>query len=250
MGFCWGDMEKTIKKSSFKETVTITTINLEDVGLNFNARRVGPKNFVDLRNANYGEGFRMPTIPEVVPLIYASLENQNYTTAQNVVRTLKDHRISGNTGILYTEKGMYAQDNPNLRNSIVSMNERILKSKLGPTEEAGVVFSDDKSVRFTPYGFKIERLGKDLGKNKGIIAIVGGQENAEKLVRVSEHDRFGLYFRASDYHNFLVHMGYSTTRIVILDSNPLSNMLDVNTKDCANGVNCPKNLYSFGVKKI
>ncbi|MEK6897710.1 MAG: hypothetical protein AABW93_04250, partial [Nanoarchaeota archaeon] len=102
-------MEKTMAKPTFKEIVAVTTIELDD-GLVFNAQRVGPMNFLGLRQADYGQGFRMLTMPELVHLVHASLENKGYETAKNVIKTLKDYWLTGNTGILYVPKGMFVQD--------------------------------------------------------------------------------------------------------------------------------------------
>ncbi len=138
----------------------------------------------------------MPTMPELVPLVYASLENKNYDTAKNVVKTLKNHWIAGNTGILYVSEGIFVQDNPELEDGIISMNQKTLQSKLGSHEERGVVFNDDKSIRFTPYNFKIKsQTPLDLSRNTGIIALVGGEENTEKLAKASEHYRAKPYFQ-------------------------------------------------------
>ena len=188
-------MENAIQKPSFREVVRVTTINLDDVGLVFNTQRVGPMTFNGLRNANYGPRFRMPTMPELVPLVYASLENKNYDTAKNVIKTLRDSWITGNTGILYVQDGMYVQDNPNMENGRISMSQKTLERKLEKHEEKGVVFSEDKTIRFVPYGFKRKSQGAlELSKNTGVIALVGSEENAERIAKASEHYKIGPYF--------------------------------------------------------
>ena len=117
------------EKSKFEE---LSTITLPDAGLRFNAQRVGPMDFNELRKeADYGEGFWMPTMPELVPLTHASLENKNrYDTAKEVVKTQENHSITGNTGILYVPKGMFVEDNPNLKNGKISMNGKHFKTNL------------------------------------------------------------------------------------------------------------------------
>jgi len=52
-------MEKTIKKPTFKEVVAVTTIELPDSNMIFNSQRVGHMDFNGLRNADYGQGFRV-----------------------------------------------------------------------------------------------------------------------------------------------------------------------------------------------
>ncbi len=190
-------MEKTIKKPIFKETVAVTTMELDD-GLVFNAQEVGPMNFASLRNADYGKDFRMPTMPEIVPLVYASLENKNYyDTAKNVIKTLRNNLITCNTGILYVPNGMYVQDKPERKDGRIFMDQKVLEKKLGSREENGVVFSDDGSVRLVSYDFKRgSQSALDLARNLGIIALTGSEENAEKLAKASEHYKLKPYFWA------------------------------------------------------
>src|SRR3972149_4544133 len=116
-------MIETIQKPTFKEVIAFTTMQL-DRGLVFNAKSVSGMGFNGLRNADYGIGFRMSTMPELVQLLYASLENRNYETAKRVINISEDLRLIGNTGILYTKKGMYVQDNPYLKKETISMNQK------------------------------------------------------------------------------------------------------------------------------
>ncbi|MFH1503740.1 MAG: hypothetical protein ABIE36_03725 [Candidatus Diapherotrites archaeon] len=191
-------MKNTIKKPTFKEIVAVTAMGIPDVGLTFNAQKVGPMKFNGLINADYGKGFRMPTMPELVPLVYTSLENQEYETAKNVIKTLKNHWLIGNTAIHYFPEGMFVQDNPEMKNEkIIIPDYKTLENKLGKYEEKGVVFSDDKSIRFTPYNFKGESQSSfELSKNTGIIALVSGEENSEKLAMASGHYKINPYFGA------------------------------------------------------
>lgn len=186
-------MEKATTKPNFREVGGI--INLADVGLTFNAQGVGPMNFPRLRKADYGPGFRMPTMSELVSLVHASLENPEYESARNVVRTLRNHWLTGNTGILYTKKGMFVQDNPKIKYRSISMDKKTLDKILGSHEGKRVVFSDNRKVRFVPYGFKTgEQTPSELSRNLGVIALVDGEENAEKTAKASEHYRLNPYF--------------------------------------------------------
>ena len=234
-------MTKAIVKPSFREVVAVTTMNLDDLNLQFNAQRVGPMNFAGLRSADYGSGFKMPTMPQLVPLVYASLENQNYGTAQNVVQTIKSNWLTGNTGILYTQKGMFAQDNPQIENGLIVMDEKTLEAKLGKTENKGVIFSDDRNVRFTPYGFKREsQSASELAKNPGVIAFSGSVENAEMLALSSEHYKPSPYFWA------LTNVSGSQIRVAFLVSYNFDAGLDVCAVDSEHyEVRC-----SFGVSPV
>ena len=65
---------------------------------------------------------------------------------------------------------------------VAGATRKDIENKLGKTQEKGVVYSDDRSIRFTPLGFQLEsQSALDLSKNSGIIALVNGEENAERL---------------------------------------------------------------------
>jgi hypothetical protein len=231
-------MKNTLAKPTFKEVVAVTTMELDN-GLVFNSQKVGPMNFTGLRNADYGQGFRMPTMPNLVPLVYASLENQDYKTAKEVISILKNHWLTGNTVAHYFPKGMFAEDNPEMKDGrIVRPDFKTLENKLGKHEEKGVVFSNDKKIRFTPYNYKGEsQSALELASNSGVIALVGGEENAEKIAKSSEHYRIKPYFWA------LSNVDSPQTRVAVLNSYGLVDRLYVDAYGSVdNGYRC-----SFGV---
>lgn len=206
--------EQKIVKPSFREEKVLTPtgiVTLEDFGLEFNTNAVGPMNsFYDLRNADYGKGFLMSTMPELVYLVYASLENQNYASAENVIKALRKE-LTGNTGVLSVRaEEIYVQDNPNIRNGRVSMTQKTLQNKLGSYEERGVIFSDDRNLRFTPYNFKVgEQSSSELAINTGLIALVGGEENAERFAKASR------YWKAMSH--FWVHSDVAQIQTTVAD---------------------------------
>jgi|APSaa5957512622_1039677.scaffolds.fasta_scaffold08017_5 hypothetical protein len=228
-------MKNKIIKPSFEEVGNI--INLKDVGLSFNAKIVGPDKFSALREEySYEKGFKMATIPELTNLVYASLENPNYKTAQEVIKRIKhSFGISGNTSVLYApDQGIYVQDNPIIENGKIFMCEDNLEKQLGSIEENGVVFSDDRTIRFTPNGSKFGYQGSDdLAKNSGIIALVNGQENAEKLAKSTDYFKF---------HNFLGSLqSLNMRRVRAVGFNQFGhNLYSRSSAD----------RHSFGVKKI
>lgn len=231
-----------IQKPIFNERVgTPTIIALPEFNLQFNDQRVGPTDFAGLRQADYGQNFRMPTMPELVRLIYASLENRrDYSSARNVVQKLREYWLTGNTGILFTQKGMYVKDNPEMKEGRIVMNEKKLEGKLGKTEVKGVTFSNDLSVRFTPYGFKREsQTASKLAKNSGVIAIAGGEEEAEIIAKSSEHYETNPYFRAFNEDS-------PQTKVAVLSSFIFADRLDVYAADEElDGGGC-----SFGVREL
>jgi len=207
-------MTNAIQKPRFEEVVEVTTINLPDFSLKFNAQRVGPTNFNGLRTANYGPYFRMPTMPELVPLVYASLENQDKETAKNVIKTLKSNWLTGNTAIHYFPGGMFVEDNPEMKNKrIVTPTQKALEERLDSHEEMGVVFSRDKSIRFVPYVFKTKlQTALELARNPGIIALTGSEENAEMLAKAF----LELYNKSKTWFSALSEVDWPQTRVASL----------------------------------
>ncbi len=123
------------------------------------------------------------------------------------------------------------------------MDQEVLESKLGSHEERGVVFSDDKSVRFTPYNFKRDtQTPLELSTNTGIIALVSGEENAEKLAKASECYRNKPNFWISE------NVDSPVTKVANLSSDFfVGRWFTVNANYNSEG---PGNGYSFGVQKI
>lgn len=188
-----------IQKPTFKETIGITTIDLPEFNLQFNARRVGLMTYAGLRQADYGQDFQMPTMSQLIPLVYASSANRNKETAKNVVQTLRPSWLTGNTVVHYLPEGMFVEDNPKMKKGrIVIPSKKALESRLGKNQEGDVTFSDDGSLRFTPYSFKRDsQTASALAKNSGVIAFAGSLEGAEMLAKSSKyHYNQNLYFWA------------------------------------------------------
>lgn len=227
------------QKPSFREEGKL--IVLDDSKLIFNAQKVGPTNFNGLRKADYREEFRMPTMPELVELVHASLENQNHNTAKEVISTLKRYLlVGGNTAVHYFSKGMFVEDNPEMKERrIVRPNFKILENKLGKHEENGVIFSDDKRIRFTPYNYKKKSQNAlDLSQNTGVIAFLGGKKKAEKIARASGHYKEDPCFWT------LFNVDSPQTKVAGFGANRFDGGLDVDAT-----VHERYNIYSFGVKE-
>ena len=213
-------------------------MNLDDVGSIVNSQRVGPMNFICLRDIDYGNGLRMPTMSELLRLVHASFENEECETAKHVIETLKNYCLMGNTGVLYTRDGMYVQDNPDAQGKIF-MEQKTLIGKLGSHVEKGVVFSDNGLVRFTPCEFKVRILNhSELAKNSGVIALTGSLENAEKLAQISAH-----HYKSNPFFWALGKVDPPKIRIAGLDSREFGRRLCV----VANYFEDPRRRYSFRV---
>lgn len=162
----------------------------------YNPRRIGPTTLAKLRSSNYGDGLGMGTLPELTPFVHSAVmnrENEDYQTLQNIVETLKDYWITGDTRPLWTPKGLWVIDH-----FTDEETETELEKLLGTKEEHGVIFSPDRKIRFAPsiYEAPVEYLKshKVLATHPGVIAIFGGEENAELIAEISAKHKSDPYF--------------------------------------------------------
>ena len=127
-----------------------------------------------------------PTMSQTASLIYDAYKNPNNDPIyKEIKQIIKDNYFYAFNGLLYAPSGVYVQDNPEFaENASTSddliMNEQDLQSRLS---------SNDPSVRFVPYGFKVEeQTYQELEKNPFIIALAG-QEGAEKLAYIASQNK-------------------------------------------------------------
>ncbi|MDO8508153.1 MAG: hypothetical protein Q7S27_00545 [Nanoarchaeota archaeon] len=210
-----------------KETVTV------DGNLEF---RLFPLkgHFLDLREADYGLGFEMPVMSQLISLYHSAFMNLENKYAKEVMKCINGESIAANTGVLNYHGGMFIQDKPPIKSRFFGdtgngkgwrslteeearnlnkidhytekssdfcagncMEERDLfldesilgdKIKNNSSKVVEAIFSEDKTVRFVPFEsyYKINvSYPEDFKKDSKVIALVGGLENAEKLVETS-----------------------------------------------------------------
>lgn len=145
----------------------------------------GPDDYFSVQRGIEKAGLRVPTMAETISLAYSAWQNPNEKYSKEIIQLLKNGWFWGFTGNLYVpNKGVYIQDNPEVKSGIVIMNEQDLVKKL----ESG-----DDSVRFVPFGFQNGEISlRELEKNPYVQALVG-EEGAEKLGEVTDKYRKKLY---------------------------------------------------------
>ena len=138
-------------------------------------------------------GLQRPTMAQTASLVHDAYSNPNEDPIHNEIKKImkKDYFYAFN-GLLYTPEGVYVQDNPEFSKEAKSaddlvMNEQNLQSRLS---------SNDPSIRFVPYGFKIEeQTYQELEKNPLVIALAG-KEGAEKLAYIASQHKSKPYLFA------------------------------------------------------
>ena len=129
------------------------------------------------------EGLKRPISSETSSLIYDALQNPKGEYESQILDILKDNWFWEFTGNLYLPRsneevsnGVIIEDNPKIVNGRLNMDKKTLIKRLQ---------ADDKSVRFVPFGYKIEaQTLEELGKNPYIVARYG-EEGAEKIAKIA-----------------------------------------------------------------
>jgi len=195
------------------------------------SRILGPTTFSALRQANDAFGLRMLSMSELIPVIYSSSRNPGGLISKEVIHRLNYSWLTGDTAILPGSKGIFFQDKSKTEDGRVVMNEKKLENKLGSYQERGAVFSDDRSIRFAPYGFETELLrSKEIPKNSGVIAWGGSVENAEMLAELSRSYKEPPYFWVKSNVALPEYFGPKSNVI-----NPRIRIADINGNGDSNG---------------
>jgi len=130
--------------------------------------------FINVRNALENQNLSMPTASQITSLVYSAFQEDN-KCSKEIIKLMKSNWLWGNSGILWTPKGVYIQDEPSIVNERVKMSEGELKNNI-----------EKKIVRFVPYGFKIGKQSTlELSKNGFIRALVG-EQGAYKLAEIAD----------------------------------------------------------------
>ena len=129
------------------------------------------------------EGLQRPTSPETASLVYDAFQNPKGEYESEIVNILRNNWFWEFTGNLYLPK---SDDEVN-NGVIIEQNPQIVKGKLSMDKQSLVkrLQDGDQSVKFVPFGFKIDEQSVFyLMKNPYIIAKYG-EEGAEKIAEVA-----------------------------------------------------------------
>lgn len=164
----------------------------------------GPNTFANVKSEIEKSDLRYPTMAETVSLVYAAFQDKDNKYSEEIIDLLRKSWLWANNRILYVpNEGAYIQDNPIIENGRFLMNKSDLVKKLE---------SKDESVRFVPFGYKInEQSSRDLSKNKFVIGLAG-DEGADKSAEVSE------YYKLEPYLFSFNNVDYLTSRVAGLGS--------------------------------
>src|SRR3989338_10437682 len=168
---------KTLRIKEGRAELTVDHLGRD---LTFIHPHFGPDTYANVGSQIEQAGLIRPTISEITSLAHTSY-NSDDNYSKKIQKLMKDYWLRGFTGSLYVpNKGAFIQDDPQIRNGMPFMDESELVRKLE---------ANDPSVRFVPFGFKVEEMTPThLAENKYVQALVG-EEGAEKLAEIADKHR-------------------------------------------------------------
>ena len=158
---------------------TLIEVPHKDSILTFVYEKYGLDTYANVAESIDKEGLARPTMAETASLVHPAFTSEKEEPEfKDIKQTMKSNWLWAFTGNLYIpNKGVYIQDNPEIRNKMPYMEESELVRKLE---------SKDESVRFVPFGYQTESMyPRELAKNEYIKALAG-EEEAEKLAEVAD----------------------------------------------------------------
>lgn len=159
--------------------------------------------YENVANAIDKDNLRRPNSSETASLVYDAWKNPKEKYSAEIISILKDNWLWEYTGNLYLPKakgdfqnGVLIQDNPLIVDGKLVMDKNDLIKKLEDAEEFRIgnhpiFISKDRSVRFTPFGYKIDKMKfRELAENPYIVAQrLGRKENetehSEALAKIA-----------------------------------------------------------------
>jgi len=153
-----------------------TLLKPRGTNLTFAHPGYGPNTYANVKEAIEQAGLKPATMAETASLVHAAFNSDNEYSKEisGIVRS--EWPLWAFTGILYTPRLGYVQDNPGTRDGMPYMDESDLIKKLK---------ANDPSVRTFNYGYKTGEMSpKKLAENEFVQALAG-EEGAEKLAKVA-----------------------------------------------------------------
>ena len=175
-------MAQTTQNKTLRIKEGRTELTADHLGrdLTFIHPHFGPDTYANVGSQIEQADLIRPTMSQITSLAHTSF-NSDDKYSKEIVQLMKNAYLRGFTGSHYVpRKGAYIQDDPQIRNGMPFMDESELVRKLE---------ANDPSVRFVPFGFKVEEMTPThLAENKYVQALVG-EEGAEKLAEMASKRR-------------------------------------------------------------
>jgi hypothetical protein len=201
----------TNKQLTIKEGRTELTVDPEGKDLTFMHPSYGPDTYFNVRDEIQNVGLGLPTMADKASLVHAAYNSEDKYSKEIQV-LMKKNWLWAFDKNLYVPKGVYIYP------EAVSSGRDLEESEL-----VNMLESNDKDIRFVPFGFKTGSMTPiELSKNNYIRALAG-EEGAEKLAKVADK------FKDKPYLFALTEADKPVTRVSALNSDwYFEHRLDVN----------------------
>src|SRR3989344_1701 len=165
-------------------------VNHQGKTLTFLIPAFGPAFLQEIKETLDEEKLSKPTTAETLSLMNAIINTPNegkrgYRDEQVLMN--EDEKIWTFTGVLYTPKGVYIKDNPDLE--FYRWGESDVESFRPIMEESELVnrLKGDNPVRFVPIGYKTGRITpRELREHPYVTALIG-KEKATRLAELADN---------------------------------------------------------------
>ncbi len=153
--------------------------------LTFVHRPYRPDTHASVGSAILKGNLQRPTMAETASLVHAAFNSDNRYSAE-IERIMRKQRLWGYTEISYVlNEGAFFQDDPETRGGMPLMDKSDLEGRLGSRQVGQVVYSDDGTVRFVPFGYTVGEMSSlELSQNPFVIGLAG-EEGAGNLAGIA-----------------------------------------------------------------
>jgi len=160
----------------------------------------GPGTYADVKSAIEQDKLKGPTMAETASLAYAAFNPDDVSVRKYIQLTniMEKRWLWAFTRSRYEpNKGTFVYDE-NDHDEFKDPSAGQLEQLLGQRQEHGVIYSNDRRLRFVPFGYKVGEISSlDLAKNPYVIALAG-EEGAEKLAKVADKHKNDSYLWGLD----------------------------------------------------
>ncbi len=191
-------MGKVKMAKQTKQTIPSFKVNppsVETIGVDgkvYNPSFKGPTNWHQLREADYGRGFRQGTFGDNFRLAHSAYMNQRSKDrdtreyAKEIVGVSQNHFITGNTALYGGEELIFAVDFPQVEDSRIAINQKDLEARLSKRQIGKVILSEDSLVRAMPRSDVREGdyTSAQIRKSQYPLLLTGDKESSEKTAQI------------------------------------------------------------------
>lgn len=141
-------------------------------------------NFFEARKDMENRSLSMPTTTEAISLFYAASQDTKNHYSGEIIGTFAVDHLFTNNGLLWTNDGVYIEDNPLVADGRIQMDKTDLDNRIQ---------NNDRTARFAPYGFKTGwQTFHEIEENPFVVGLAG-MEGTSKLAKIAADKNIEVY---------------------------------------------------------